>query len=118
MCIRDRIVGVLRSHYNVLPSAEITFECNPGDVGKLDIEHLLSYGINRFSIGAQSFHDRLLQKLGRRHNHQEIIGLFESLRQAGVSNKMCIRDRYQNVLDLQALYRTHVLSLYPKGSSF
>lgn len=80
------IVGVLRSHYNVSPSAEISFECNPGDVGKVDIEHLLSYGVNRFSIGAQSFHDRLLQKLGRRHSHQEIIALFESLRQEGVNN--------------------------------
>lgn len=80
------LLDLLRSNYIVSSDAEITFECNPGDVGVVDIEHLLSYGVNRFSIGAQSFHDRLLRILGRRHSHQEILELYESLRQAGVQN--------------------------------
>lgn len=80
------LLDLLRSNYNVSSDAEITFECNPGDVEEVDIEHLLSYGVNRFSIGAQSFHDRLLRILGRRHSHQEILELYKSLRQAGVQN--------------------------------
>lgn len=80
------LLDLLRSNYNVSSDAEITFECNPGDVGAVDIEHLLSYGVNRFSIGAQSFHDRLLRILGRRHSHQEILELYKSLRRAGAQN--------------------------------
>lgn len=80
------ILEVLRSDFDVASDAEVSFECNPGDVRAVDIEHLLSYGINRFSIGVQSFHDRLLKKLGRRHSHREIMELYSALRKAGVQN--------------------------------
>ena len=82
----DEILEVLKREFDVASDAEVTFECNPGDVRAVDIEHLLSYGINRFSIGVQSFHDRLLKKLGRRHSHREIIELYSGLRKAGVQN--------------------------------
>lgn len=80
------ILEVLKRDFDVASDAEVTFECNPGDVRAVDIEHLLSYGINRFSIGVQSFHDRLLKKLGRRHSHREIIEFYSGLRKAGVQN--------------------------------
>lgn len=80
------ILEVLKRDFDVASDAEVTFECNPGDVRAVDIEHLLSCGINRFSIGVQSFHDRLLKKLGRRHSHREIMELYSALRKAGVQN--------------------------------
>ena len=63
-----------------LTNPETTIEANPGTV---DIERLMGYrnaGINRLSIGVQSFNDRLLSNLGRSHNSKEALNAFESAR--------------------------------------
>lgn len=74
------IAAILQSvfiYFNVLPSAEITLECNPDDLSKDILNDFKSLGINRLSIGIQSFNDDVLKYLNRAHNRQQI---FDSLR--------------------------------------
>ena len=69
-----------------LTNPEITIEANPGTV---DLEKLKGYrnsGINRLSIGVQSFNDRLLINLCRSHNRKEALTAFESAGKAGFDN--------------------------------
>ena len=69
-----------------LKNPEITIEANPGTV---DMESLRGYknaGINRISIGIQSFNDRLLSSLGRTHSSKDALSAFESARTAGFNN--------------------------------
>ena len=80
------ILNGLRSMYNVLPNAEISIECNPGDVDSLKLNNLLELGINRFSVGVQSFDDKVLQYLGRRHTVDQTHELLGNLRDAGADN--------------------------------
>lgn len=64
----DAILGCCRSHFDLTPAAELSLEANPAT---LDAEKLRGYrtaGINRLSIGIQSFDDRILRFLGRRHD--------------------------------------------------
>lgn len=80
------ILQVVRDNFDISPDAEMTMECNPGDVSKMEIDHLVDFGINRFSIGAQSFQDDLLKTLGRRHSAYETVELYQDMRAAGVKN--------------------------------
>ncbi|MCS7287383.1 MAG: radical SAM protein, partial [Anaerolineae bacterium] len=50
------VVESLKEKFGLLPEAEITLEANPGTVGKSSLETFLKVGINRLSLGAQSFH--------------------------------------------------------------
>jgi oxygen-independent coproporphyrinogen-3 oxidase len=66
--------------------AEITLEANPGTV---DLERLAAFraaGVNRLSIGVQSFHDPLLTILGRIHSATEAKEAFQAARDAGFAN--------------------------------
>ncbi len=69
-----------------VPIPEITLEANPGD---LTLEKLMAYrnlGINRLSIGIQSFHNVHLQTLGRRHTAEQAIEAVHMAQTAGFSN--------------------------------
>lgn len=64
----DRLMAMLRSHLNLWPDAEVTLEANPGTA---EAERFLAYaqsGINRISLGIQSFDDEKLRALGRIHD--------------------------------------------------
>ena len=64
----DRLMAMLRSHLNLWPDAEVTLEANPGTA---EAERFLAYaqsGINRISLGIQSFADEKLRALGRIHD--------------------------------------------------
>jgi oxygen-independent coproporphyrinogen III oxidase len=62
------------------PDAEITIEINPATVDEKKLEHYLSAGVNRFSVGAQTFHDRLLKMVKREHNAQQTLQTLDLLR--------------------------------------
>lgn len=81
-----RMMEPLRKHYEVLPDAEVTIECNPGDLSSASLEAYLSCGINRFSLGAQSFQPHLLKQLGRRHTAEDTFRMYGYLRELGVEN--------------------------------
>ncbi len=81
-----RIISLLRSHLNCLPDMEITMEANPGTVEQYKFNDFYAAGINRLSIGVQSFEDEKLRSLGRIHNASEAIHAMEVARSAGFEN--------------------------------
>ncbi|MFW6275024.1 MAG: radical SAM family heme chaperone HemW [bacterium] len=62
------VLHKLRSHFNIHPNAEITFEANPDDLSITYLQMLKRTGINRLSIGIQSFQETHLKKMNRRHH--------------------------------------------------
>ena len=64
----DTLLALLRSHLPLLPEAEITMEANPGTVETARFQAYAASGINRISLGVQSFDDVALKALGRIHD--------------------------------------------------
>jgi putative oxygen-independent coproporphyrinogen III oxidase len=81
-----RLLNVLRDEYPVSPGAEITLEANPGTREGIDFEALLEAGVNRLSVGAQTFNAQMLSGLGRIHTGDDIPMTVERARQAGFEN--------------------------------
>jgi oxygen-independent coproporphyrinogen-3 oxidase len=69
-----------------LGAAEWTVECNPATVSLDKAKLLRDWGVNRVSMGAQSFDERLLERLGRVHSRAMIFKSFDILRAAGFEN--------------------------------
>ncbi|MCL7455229.1 MAG: radical SAM family heme chaperone HemW [Anaerolineae bacterium] len=68
------------------PGTEVTIEANPGTVDGAVLDGLLSLGVNRLSLGIQSFDDEELQLLGRIHTAAEALAAFQAARDAGLQN--------------------------------
>lgn len=81
-----RILHVIRGSCDVSKKAEITIEVNPGTVASRMLGTYRKLGINRLSIGSQSFIDSELQLLGRIHTAKEIASAFTAAREAGFTN--------------------------------
>jgi putative oxygen-independent coproporphyrinogen III oxidase len=64
----DRLLSAARRTFEVLPDAEITLECNPGDADLEKLQAFKALGANRLSFGIQSLDDAFLKLLGRRHS--------------------------------------------------
>jgi len=82
----DRLLGEVRARIPLKPDAEITLEANPGTVDQARFRGFRDAGINRLSIGIQSFQPDLLQSIGRIHNDHEAIAAVEAAQQAGFEN--------------------------------
>ena len=82
----ERLLGGIRARVALAPGAEVTIEVNPGTVEHAPFADYLAAGINRFSLGVQSFSDASLQALGRIHGRIEALQAIESLHAAGASN--------------------------------
>lgn len=85
----DKLISVMeaiRDTFSVDPNVEITMEANPGDFDSLKLESYLSEGINRISIGVQSFDDDLLKQLGRKHSSIEAQDAYQAASEAGFEN--------------------------------
>ncbi|PIX89640.1 MAG: hypothetical protein COZ31_01000 [Nitrospirae bacterium CG_4_10_14_3_um_filter_44_29] len=76
----------LQNNYSLSPSPEITVEANPGTVDKSKIDAMLSLGVNRISIGVQSFNDDELKTLGRIHTSDEAVKAIEAIKNSGINN--------------------------------
>jgi len=68
------------------PDIEVTLEANPGTVEQQKFADFRSAGVNRLSIGVQSFNDQQLQKLGRIHNGKEALKAIAVAKTAGFNN--------------------------------
>jgi oxygen-independent coproporphyrinogen-3 oxidase len=82
----DTILETVRQQFDLASDAEITLEANPGTV---DAGHFAGYrksGVNRLSIGVQSFDDAMLGKLGRIHTSAEAEIALDTARGAGFDN--------------------------------
>lgn len=67
----EQILSMLRSHTALVPDAEITLEANPGTAEAARFRDYARAGINRLSLGIQSFDDEQLQVIGRVHHAQQ-----------------------------------------------
>jgi oxygen-independent coproporphyrinogen III oxidase len=82
----DRILSALHSAYSIAPDAEITLETNPGTITPEKLAAFRSLGINRLSIGVQSFNDRELHFLSRIHDSAQAVEAVTIARRAGFEN--------------------------------
>ncbi len=82
----ESIIETINANFIISPDAEITIEANPATITEAKAKELHSLGINRISLGAQSFIDAELATLGRAHCADDIEKSFAILRQAGFSN--------------------------------
>ncbi|HOW59824.1 MAG TPA: radical SAM family heme chaperone HemW [Candidatus Omnitrophota bacterium] len=76
----------VHAHFKVKEGSEVTCEWNPGDGDEEKLAALAALGINRISLGAQSFQDSILKRLGRRYLVKDIFSSVEKIRTAGISN--------------------------------
>ena len=76
----ESILTRVQKRFRLLPDTEITLEANPGDSIYLFSEGLKSIGINRLNMGVQSFDQKILDFLGRRHSSRQAISAIESSR--------------------------------------
>ena len=72
--------------FMVLDDCEITFECNPDDLSIAYLEGLRKLGINRISVGVQSFDDSILKFLNRRHNSSQVRDVIKLAKETGFKN--------------------------------
>ena len=85
----DAIEAIITAAQNLIGFAsniEITLEANPGTAEYTDFRALRCAGVNRLSLGVQSFNSTHLQTLGRIHSNQEAISAFHKARAAGFNN--------------------------------
>ena len=80
------IFETINKYFTISADAEITFEVNPDNVTKENAKLWKSLGINRISIGTQSFDDYVLKFLGRRHSAAENIEALNLLTEVGFTN--------------------------------
>ena len=82
----ERILAAIRRFFAVDSAVEITLEANPETVSRAAAEAWIERGISRVSVGAQTFSDDTLRRLGRQHDAVAIITAVERLRDAGCRN--------------------------------
>ncbi|MEE2758310.1 MAG: radical SAM family heme chaperone HemW [Myxococcota bacterium] len=81
-----RVLDGIRVHFSLASDAEITIELNPEDATEDGFRDLSEIGVNRMSLGAQSFQPALLQKLGRQHTQDDIVNAIRWARLASINN--------------------------------
>lgn len=84
-CVASTIETVDRL-FGLAPGCEVTLEANPGASDSARFAALRDAGVNRLSIGVQSFHPQILAGLGRRHSPEEAVAALEKARSAGIEN--------------------------------
>ena len=82
----ETLMNAAREHYNINDQAEITLEANPDDIDLEKAEAWKTLGINRFSIGIQSFADENLKWMNRAHNAKQSITAVDIIKQTGFQN--------------------------------
>ena len=93
------IVGAINSNFNTTPGAEITLEANPDDITTEKLEIFKTHGINRLSIGTQSFFEEDLRFMNRAHSAREAYQCIELAMQAGIHD-----------INIDLIYGTHSLT--------
>lgn len=81
-----RMLEALRARVALAPTAEVTLEANPEDVSDEAVAAWRSAGVNRVSLGAQSFDDRVLTWMHRSHDSAAIGRAVDTLRRGGIDN--------------------------------
>jgi oxygen-independent coproporphyrinogen III oxidase len=82
----ERLFAAVRSQFEVRPDAEVSVECAPGTLTQTMLESLLRCGVNRVSLGVQSFVDQEAAAVGRLHKRATVLEDIARLRAAGITN--------------------------------
>lgn len=116
-----RLLDGCRSSFALEEDAEVSLEANPGTLSGEQLRGLRAAGVNRLSMGAQSFDAGLLKTLGRIHSPEEIVQAVQYARQAGFTSinldfmfglpNQTMR-HWQETLDQALKLRPEHLSLY------
>ncbi|PWJ58491.1 oxygen-independent coproporphyrinogen-3 oxidase [Dyadobacter jejuensis] len=80
------ILDAIKENFNLRENPEITLEANPDDLTPTKLSELATTGINRLSIGIQSFFDPHLKSLNRAHNSSEALSSVRLAQQLGLTN--------------------------------
>ena len=73
-----KILDSINTNFDIESNCEITMEINPGSIKKAKLMEYRSIGINRLSIGAQTFNEKLLKSIGRDHSPKDIESVFKT----------------------------------------
>lgn len=82
----NKIVQGLKDNFKISGKAEFTVECNPDDLTEQKLDELIDLGVNRLSVGIQSFEDEMLQFLNRAHNQNQAIESIHLAKKKGIHN--------------------------------
>lgn len=82
----EQMFRALRQEFTVTPGAEITVECAPGTLDPAILDALLRCGVNRISLGVQSFVDQEARSVGRLHTREKTLEDIKRLRLTGIDN--------------------------------
>jgi len=80
------LIHTIYNYFKIDPDVEITLECNPDDLDKKKLLDLKEIGINRLSIGIQSFDDSDLKFMNRSHNAKEALSCIQLAKEVGFEN--------------------------------
>lgn len=116
-----RLFKIVQENFLVGPDAEYTIEANPESLDAAKLNILRANGVNRISLGVQSFHLHYLKYLGRNHDQLKARETYQMVRDAGFTNvnldlmfgfpKQTLQEIEQDVAALTALKSDHI-SLY------
>lgn len=82
----EKILNTIQKYFHVEPDAEITLEANPDDLTTEKFAALKNAGVNRLSIGIQSFRQEDLDFLSRTHTSEQVVKCIVDAQQAGFKN--------------------------------
>lgn len=85
VAIFDRVMDAIHKNFDVAHDAEITLESNPGTLDTARLRDFVGLGVNRLSVGVQSFDDARLAFLGRRHTAHDAISLIHTAMNMGLN---------------------------------
>ncbi len=80
------IFSAIRTKFIVSPLAEITLEANPDDISVTNMQSWISFGVNRLSVGLQSFNEAELKWMNRAHNAAQSLDCLDVIENAGIKN--------------------------------
>ncbi|MGH9564905.1 MAG: radical SAM family heme chaperone HemW [Candidatus Angelobacter sp.] len=81
-----RLFSAVSQQFDIAPQAEVTVECAPGTLTDSVIQALVANGVNRVSLGVQSFVDKEAASVARLHTREKTLTDIDRLRRAGLSN--------------------------------
>ncbi len=103
----NSIFEALIIYYDLSNLKEITFEANPDDVSKENIRIWREFGINRISLGVQTFSDTILKYMNRSHNGLEAKNAILTLQSEGIQNISI--DLIYSIFDIEGKVSEHIL---------
>ena len=82
----EKILQKLHDTFDTSNVQEISLEANPGEAPLQHLKDIKKLGVNRLSIGFQSFDNKILKLLGRLHKSDDCFKIFKNARKAGFDN--------------------------------